>query len=123
MPILDVELIGQQESDPPVEQLAPRIAQEVGAALGVPEGQLWVKARRVAASSYAENGPRSDVLPIFVRVLVRTREPQVWPQRAAAISDAVANATSRPRGHIHIIFEPDATGRVFFGGLPDSRPG
>ena len=123
MPILDVELIGQQESDPPIEQLASRIAHAVGDALGVPSGQLWVKARRVAASSYAENGPRNDVLPIFVRVLVRTRDPQVWPQRAAAIADAVANATSRPRDLIHVIFEPDATGRVFFGGSADPRPG
>jgi hypothetical protein len=43
----------------------------------------------------------------------------VWPKRAAAISASVAEATGRQRASIHVIFEPDATGRVFFGGADD----
>jgi phenylpyruvate tautomerase PptA (4-oxalocrotonate tautomerase family) len=123
MPILDVEVIGHQQGDPPTEKLADRIAQSVGAALGVPAGQLWVKLQRFSASHYAENGPPTGMLPVFVTVLVRTREPSVWPARAALIADAVAEATTRPRSAIHVIFDPDATGRVFFGGSPDPRTG
>jgi phenylpyruvate tautomerase PptA (4-oxalocrotonate tautomerase family) len=89
MPILDVEVVGQQAGDPPTEKLAERIANGVGAALGVPKGQLWVKVQKVSASGYA----------------------------------AVSEATTRPRASVHVIFEPDATGRVFFGGEPDSRSG
>jgi phenylpyruvate tautomerase PptA (4-oxalocrotonate tautomerase family) len=121
MPILDIEVVGQQAGDPPTEKLAERIAQSVGKALGVPSGQLWVKVGKVSAMSYAENGPPSGVLPVFVRVLVRTRDPSVWPKRAESICAAVSEATNRNRTAVHVIFEPDATGRVFFGGVPESR--
>ena len=121
MPILEVEVVGQQQGDPPTEKLAERIAQAVGKALGVPNGQLWVKVSKLSAMSYAENGPPTGVLPVFVHVLVRTRDPSVWPQRAATISAAVSEATNRKQAAVHVIFEPDATGRVFFGGAPDSR--
>jgi phenylpyruvate tautomerase PptA (4-oxalocrotonate tautomerase family) len=121
MPILDVEVVGQQAGDPPTEKLAGRVADAVGESLGVPAGQLWIKVRKLSASSYAENGPPSQLLPVFVRVLVRTKDPSVWPTRAAAICDAVASATQRDRSVVHVIFEPDATGRVFFGGAPDPR--
>jgi phenylpyruvate tautomerase PptA (4-oxalocrotonate tautomerase family) len=123
MPILDIEVVGQQAGDPPTEKLAERIANGVGEALGVPKGQLWVKVQKVSASSYAENGPPSKTLPVFVRVLVRTKDPSVWPKRAAVIATAVSEATTRPRASVHVIFEPDATGRVFFGGAPDTRAG
>jgi phenylpyruvate tautomerase PptA (4-oxalocrotonate tautomerase family) len=123
MPILDVEVVGQQAGDPPTEKLAERVAGRVGEALGVPAGQLWVKVRKLSASGYAENGPPGTTLPVFVRVLVRTKDPSVWPKRAAVIAAAVAHATARTPASVHVIFEPDATGRVFFGGEPDRRPG
>jgi phenylpyruvate tautomerase PptA (4-oxalocrotonate tautomerase family) len=123
MPILDIEVIGQPAGEPPTEKLAERIADEVGTALGVPEGQLWVKVQRLSASLYAENGPAARVLPVFVRVLVRTKDPAVWPKRAETIAAAVATATQRDKSLIHVIFEPDATGRVFFGGTGEGRAG
>jgi hypothetical protein len=57
---------------------------------------------------------------VFVRVLVRTKDPSVWPKRAETIAAATAEATGRERASIHVIFEPDAAGRVFFGGAQDS---
>lgn len=123
MPIFDVEVVGQQAGDPPTEKLAERIASRVGEALGVPKGQLWVKVQKLSASAYAENGPPSTALPVFVRVLVRTKDPSVWPKRAEVIATSVSEATARPRSSVHVIFEPDATGRVFFGGAPDPRAG
>lgn len=123
MPILDVEVVGQQAGDPPTEKLAERIANGVGTALGVPTGQLWVKVQKVPASGYAENGLPSRTFPVFVRVLVRTKDPSVWPKRAEVIAAAVAEATTRKPASVHVIFEPDASGRVFFGGVPDPRKG
>lgn len=121
MPILDVEIVGQRAGEPPTEKLAERIADAVGEAWGVPKGQLWVKVQRLSAANYAENGPPSKALPVFVRVLVRTKDPSVWPKRAESISIAVSAATGRERASIHVIFETDATGRVFFGGAADPR--
>ncbi|HET9023944.1 MAG TPA: hypothetical protein VFN64_05190 [Burkholderiaceae bacterium] len=121
MPILDVEVVGQQPGDVPLERLADRLADAVGSALDVPAGQLWVKLRRLPASQYAENGPPNATLPVFVRVLARLRDPSEWPQRAATIAAVVAKATGRERASVHVIFEADASGRVFFGGAPDLR--
>ncbi len=121
MPIVDIEIVGQQPGDPPTERLAERVAAVLSAALGVPQGQLWVKVRKLSASSYAENGPPDQAMPVFVRMLVRTKDPSVWPLRAATIATAVSEATARSRQNIHVIFEPDATGRVFFGGETDPR--
>jgi len=121
MMVLDVQVVGQQAGDPPTEKLAERIAGSVATAFGIPSGQLLVKLQKISASNYAENGSPSKALPVFVRVLVRTKDPSVWPKRAAAIAVAVADATTRERASVHVIFEPDASGRVFFGGTSDPR--
>jgi phenylpyruvate tautomerase PptA (4-oxalocrotonate tautomerase family) len=124
MPILDVEVVGQQAGDAPLEGLADRIAMDAGAALGVPAGQLWVTVRHLPASRYAENGPPMAGMPVFVRVLARARDSSdaaERPRRAEAIAAVVSRATARERASVHVIFEPDASGRVFFGGAPDPR--
>ena len=121
MPILDVEVVGQQTGDARPERLADRLAHAVGSALDVPAGQMWVKLRQLPASQYAENGPPPATLPVFVRVLARLRDPSEWPQRAATIAAVVAKVTGRERASVHVILEPDASGRVFFGGAPDLR--
>jgi phenylpyruvate tautomerase PptA (4-oxalocrotonate tautomerase family) len=121
MPILDVEVVGPQAGDAPPEGLAECIAGEVGTELAVPAGQLWVTVRHLPASRYAENGPPNATMPVFVRVLARTRDASEWPQRAGTIAAVVSKATGRERSSVHVIFEPDASGRVFFGGVPDLR--
>ena len=124
MPILDVQVVGPQAGDAPLSGLADRIASGVGAALGTPAGQLWVTVRHLPASQYAENGPPIATLPVFVRVIARapgSSDASGWPQRAASIAAAVSQATARERSSVHVIFEPDASGRVFFGGVPDPR--
>jgi phenylpyruvate tautomerase PptA (4-oxalocrotonate tautomerase family) len=115
MMLLDVEVVGQSASDAPTEMLAERVCEAVAEAFAMPAGQLFVKVRRLSAHLYAQNGSAAAPLPVFVRVLVRTRDPAVWPKRAETLAAAVAEATARSRGCVHVIFEPDASGRVFFG--------
>jgi phenylpyruvate tautomerase PptA (4-oxalocrotonate tautomerase family) len=124
MPILDVEIVGEEAGDAQLKGLAARIATDVGAALGAPAGQLWVTLRHLPASHYSENGPPIATLPVFVRVLARTRDSTdaaERPQRAEMIAAVVSQVTARERSSVHVIFEPDASGRVFFGGVPDLR--
>ena len=121
MPIVDVEVVGQQAGDAPLEGLADRIATDLGGALGAPVGQLWVTLRNLPSSRYAENGPPFSTLPVFVRVLARAGDSSELPQRAATIAAVVSQAIARERSSVHVIFEADASGRVFFGGAPDLR--
>lgn len=115
MPILDVEIVGGTEGD----ATASAIAEAAAKALGTPPGQLWVRLRRLPAYDYAENGPPPE--PVFVRVLARIDDPAALAAGAARVAQAVATSVDRPREVVHVIYEPDACGRVFFGGGPDAR--
>jgi phenylpyruvate tautomerase PptA (4-oxalocrotonate tautomerase family) len=112
MPIVSIEIFGDAEASP--HGLAAALAEQLGA---VP-GSLWVRLRRTPAADYAENGPEPAPLPVFVRVLARGTDAETAAPRIAC---AVASAVGRPRERVHVIFEPDARGRVFFGGEPDRR--
>lgn len=116
MPIVAIEIVGDAEAAVP--GLAAALADRLGAALGAAPGSVWVKLRRTPADSYAENGPMPDPLPVFVRVLARGGDAA---STAPRIASAVASAVGRPRERVHVIFESDARGRVFFGGEPDRR--
>jgi phenylpyruvate tautomerase PptA (4-oxalocrotonate tautomerase family) len=113
MPIVDVELVGDGDAAP---ELAAELARSLGQALGAPEGNVWVTLTRRPVGDYAENGPPPAPLPVFVRVLASGGDPQQRAAWASAIAEAVGAAAGRPAERVHVIFEPDAAGRVFFGG-------
>jgi len=113
MPIVDILLIGSAPAD---ATLSGDLAQAIGRALGAAAGTVWVTLSRRPAADYAENGPLTEPLPVFVRVLA---SGEVAPVRAApAIAGAVAEALARPVDRVHVIFEPAANGRVYLGGYP-----
>lgn len=116
MPILDVEIVSDEEFD---YGLALKIADAAAPVLGAKPGQVWVKLRRIPRNEYAENGrefPCPDQ-PVFVTVtkglLQDVEELRV---EAEQLTKAVAEAVGRPAENVHIIFEPSATGRIAFGG-------
>ena len=113
MPIVDIALIGEARAAP---TLCGELAQAISQAIGAAEGSVWVTLTRRPASDYAENGPPPQPLPVFVRVLARGDDPARRAAWAQAIAAAVAAALQRPTERVHVIFEPDANGRVFFGG-------
>ena len=117
MPIVTVEIV---DGDGAAAGVAAALADRVGEALAAPPGSVWVKVRRVEASAYAENCPAPEPLPVFVHVLARVGAAAP-AQQAARIAAAVAQVVGRPRERVHVIYEPDASGRVFFGGMPDPR--
>lgn len=113
MPLIDITLIGEVGAAP-----APcaELAQAIGQALGAAEGSVWVTLTQRPAGDYAENGPPPEPLPVFVRVLAHGDEPGRRAAQARAIAAAVAARLGRPGERVHVIFEPDAAGRVYFGG-------
>jgi len=116
MPIVDVTLIGEAPDRP---GLAAELAQSIGQALGATEGSVWLTLTRRPAADYAENGPPPMPLPVFVRVLAGGDDLSTRAAQARAIAGAVAATLSRPIERVHLILEPDAAARVYFGGRPD----
>ncbi len=123
MPIVDVTLIGPVTV--PDDGLAQRLSDALSVALGAPRGTTWVRLRRVDAGDYAEDGGAPPgVLPVFVDLLRRA-----WPasvdERAAslrAVAEAVARVCDRSVGHVHVLAEAPAAGRVAFGGELSAGP-
>ena len=92
------------------------LARAIGKAIGAADGTVWVTLTQRPVGDYAENGPPLQPLPVFVRVLARGEDPSTRATWAQAIGGAVATTLERPPDRVHVIFEPDADGRVFFGG-------
>jgi len=118
MPIVAIEIVGgvDEAGRSTAESLAERVAEALGAA----PGSVWVKVAFLPASGYAENGPSPCPLPVFVRVLSRWDDAARLAQRAQRIAVAVAPVVGRPPERVYVIFEPDASGRVFLGGQADA---
>jgi phenylpyruvate tautomerase PptA (4-oxalocrotonate tautomerase family) len=113
MPIIDITLIGEAPGAP---ALTAELAQAIGDALRADAATVWVTLTRRAAGEYAENGPPPSPPPVFVRVLALGDDGPSRAARARAIGAAVAATIGHPAERVHVIFEPDAAGRVFFGG-------
>lgn len=118
MPILDIEVVVSSEEPLPGD-LAEELASAAAEALKArPEG-TWVKLRSLQQARYAEGdgGPPAGVKPVFVSVLQADRRGSAELRgRAARLSAAVAQVCDRPEENVHVIFEPSAAGRIWFGG-------
>ena len=116
MPILKVEIVGSRADFP--ENLAQRIADAAGAALDSRPQGTWVTTRFVDLTDYAENGGRDGSLrPVTVSLLLSQHPPnKELPDMMVALTDAISSATGVPPENVHIILEPNAKGRVSFGG-------
>src|SRR3989304_1505142 len=118
MPILEVDFICLDERGTSSD-LARQIADSAGEVFGSFPGETWVRVNLVPRACYAENGggPPEGVLPVFVRVLKR-RSPRgdSLTGEVEALTEAIARACERPAENVHLIYTPDAEGRVAFGG-------
>jgi len=115
MPIIDVTLIGDESAAPAI---CARLAQAIGRTLGAAEGSVWVTLARRSNADYAENGPLPESPPVFVRVIAGGHESSAHAAQAQMIAGAVAASLGGPVERVHVIFEPTANGRVYFGGRP-----
>jgi phenylpyruvate tautomerase PptA (4-oxalocrotonate tautomerase family) len=114
MPIIDIDIVGGATGL--LDVAAAPIAHRIGAALGAVDGSVWVRLSSLPSTHYAENGPTPDPPPVFVRVLARIDDARSVALTAQQIAAVVAAVVERPRERVHVIFEADAGGRVFFGG-------
>ena len=118
MPILEVEIVTDL-GETLKSGLAQQLADAAGDALGTPRGRTWVRLRALPREQYAESRAplANDIQPVFVSVLKsRSCGPLEVKDEAARLCDALALACGRPRENIHILYLPDAAGRMAFGG-------
>lgn len=118
MPILHVEIITR-----PDEYIRPELARELadrtGEIFGSSPGSTWVKVYLLPGENYAENNSMpGDVYPVFVSVLkARLPSPDALQIEVTKLTAAVAQVCGRPEENVHIIYLPEGTGRVAFGGM------
>ncbi len=118
MPVLDVEIITRpgESIDP---HLASELAQRAGEIFGSAPGNTWVKVRPLAGENYAENhdSPPGDVYPVFVSVLkAKLPSPDALRREVDRLTAAIAQICNRSTQNVHIIYLPEGTGRIAFGG-------
>ena len=118
MPIIDIELVCEAESDSSVVT-ARALAEALGQVFGSPPGRAWVRLHLLASGAYAENGVTVEAseLPAFVTIL-HSHPPSgaVLVAEAAAVTDAVAKCISRRPERVHVQYAPAGAGRQAFGG-------
>ena len=116
MPIVDVEIITSESLD---GSLAARIADMAAQVFGGPPASTWVRLRSLPQEHYAENGTASPEGWRSVFVTVRKAQRPTGSALEAevrALTEGVARVCGRPVENVHILYEPDAQGRIAFGG-------
>lgn len=117
MPLVEVEIV-LKPNEVIQDEIASKVADQLGQIFNSPKGGTWVKLHTLSESNYAENGGRDDgVYPIFVSVLKAKLPPQDEIQaEVEKITSAVAQTCNRPPTLVHVIYAPQGSGRVAFGG-------
>ena len=120
MPIVDIEVVtGMAEPEAVDRETLQLLADELGSIFGSDPGETWVRLRSMDQDAYAENlaGNESNVRPVFVQIL-RAELPDraALRREMAGIVEIVARMLNRRRENVHVLYAPDAKGRIGFGG-------
>lgn len=118
MPILDVEIV-VSDTERLDTNLAASLAGAVADVFGSPAGQTWVRLRVLPMLNYAENGggPPEGTQPIFVTVLKAKHPTRAeLEDEIDRLTEKIANICKRPAENVHVLYEPQGSGRIAFGG-------
>lgn len=115
MPILDFEIVGTQIE---ISNLSLILANTAGRILNSKPGNTWVKLHYLTTEQYSENDDsKQRVLPIFISILLSQNPGEEARSKIASeMAEAASNIFNRSKENIHVIFQPDAIGRIAFGG-------
>ena len=120
MPIVDIEVVtGPADPEAVDKETLQLLADELGGLFGSDPGSTWIRFRVIDQDAYAENGgvPGSQVQPVFVSILrAALPERPALRREMPRVAEIVARILDRPRENIHVLYAPDARGRIGFGG-------
>ena len=123
MPIVTIETLSDAplsdgDALPTSDQLQS-LADALGELFGSHPSGTWVRARQQQRAYYAENMIEisREMRPVIVEIL----KSQLGTEKeraieAAAVCALVAQVLGRRTENVHVIYQPDARGRVAFGG-------
>ena len=117
MPIVDIEIVLMP--DEKIKDSVPQeLADQLGQIFNSPKGGTWIRLHTLSEHHYAENGGKDEgIHPVFVSVLKANVPPREELQsEAAVITNAVAQICDRSPSLVHVIYAPQGSGRVIFGG-------
>jgi len=119
MPILTIELL-MADGDPDVPaQTLQKLTDALGELFQSAAGGTWVKLRHLHSSNYAENQVTltASIRPVMVEI-IHSRLPaeSELAIQAATVCELVASHLERPEENVHILYQPNAAGRIAFGG-------
>lgn len=117
MPIVDLEIV-LQENESLRNELASELADELADIFHSPSRGTWIKVRGLPANQYAENGGTpTGVYPVFVAIIKSTLPlAEEMQKEVERITGAVAQLCNRSSENVHVIYQPEARGRLAFGG-------
>lgn len=124
MPIVDVEIVRQEDDRDDASrdsELVRRLANVIGEVFASPPRRTWVRLRTLSAHCYAENNddtdPNKRTLPVFITVLKAVRpDGESLRREVRELTERVAELCERPAANVHVLYLPDAAGRIAFGG-------
>lgn len=118
MPILDIEIVVPDGQSVP-DNMAAQLADAAGEIFRSPPGTTWVRLRPLPHSCYAENGTTEPEgwQAVFVAV-IKAHLPtgHELETEVRALTAAIARVCQRNPEHVHVLYQPHATGRIAFGG-------
>jgi phenylpyruvate tautomerase PptA (4-oxalocrotonate tautomerase family) len=117
MPIVDVEIVLSADERLAAD-LAQRLADAIGDVFAAPRGHTWVRLRTLARGDYAEHGGvNDDIRPVFATVMKSQRPSgQAMRNEVSSLTGEIARLVNRSPENVHIVYAPDARGRIAFGG-------
>ncbi len=119
VPIIDIELVEDEQSGQGTTINIQALADSLGVLFNSGQAGTWVRLRHLPRDRYAENQTRIDqsTRPVFITVLKsRLGDENELAVEAKAIASTVSGLLDRPVQNTHVLFAPDAAGRIAFGG-------
>lgn len=117
MPIVEIEIV-LKPNEVIHGETTQTLANQLGQIFNSSKGSTWIKLHTLSENSYAENGEKGDdTYPVFVSVLkAKVHPPEELQPEVDKITNAVAQICNRPPALVHVIYAPQGSGRVSFGG-------
>ena len=119
MPVVTVHVVLDDPARPLPRGAPRRLADAAGEVFASRPGGTWVRLFELPRDRYAESGTAfaPELRPTFVEVLLADLPAEdELAERAARLAERVAEVLERPLENTHVLFLPEARGRVAFGG-------